>query len=158
METYHFGNLMGNTILFWILAVIFIFLGIVAYKVCSCPSWRREKFRRLGASRKLGIILGGGIVALGLTVTYFSYWNDFYRIDVEGDTLHLRYFLPRRTVDIPRSQIKNLKPGISMSKGNDLQLAICTRDGCVYNSADIDERTYEKHTGSLRKFWHSRGD
>ncbi len=137
MRSYDFGSVSGAAVMFWFLTVIGVAIGAVVYALCAYPSVRRPQFRHWGASRSLGVLLGGALAAAVSAVAYGLCWTSFYRIELGGASMQLEYHFPGRTVVLQRDAVTGLQEGITGDKFNAHRLLVHAPGGKIYKSAGI---------------------
>ena len=150
MPPLHYGDISGSLTRFWFLTGVAVAIGIIVYALCAYPSLRRPAFRRWRSLRLLGLASGVGITAVILCLLYLSSWTRFYRIDIEPDSLLLRYFLPERTARLVRSDIRSVERGIAYGSEAPVSMVIRTTRGRTYRSAGVSGRTYDESLAVLK--------
>lgn len=116
METFYFGEhpsaaalIKANLLQFGVLSAFGLLVGVCLFVVTV-----REDARsvRSGAARRRSTWQAAGLcsgVTLSIWLTvYYVNWCQFYQLDVRGEQVRLRYFVPERTVTLPRSAIREL--------------------------------------------------
>jgi hypothetical protein len=102
-------------------------LGILGWGVA------REIGRRAHGSRALARALGLVLFIGPLLLVYVSSLGGFYRAEVDGSVVRLRYLLPAVTSEIPLAQITRVSE-IPWYRGR-WRLVVETASGSTYESA-----------------------
>jgi low temperature requirement protein LtrA len=109
-EAVNIASLSGTLLALGFFLALCLGITYVIYTLLTRPESRRAEFVRLGAvGGRTALAIAG---CLGLAVFLLicsSLLSGFHRIEPAGDSLHLQYLFPPRTVVIRRDEIRILE-------------------------------------------------
>ena len=136
------GDEQSALLFFVFYSVIGLVLGAIVFALFAFRGSRRPQFRHLGVMPRFGATAGISIALVISYVAWSAMYRDFYRIDVDDETVQFQYFMPSQVRIIPKSAVTSVEKRAYPGRGGRYRILMVTEGG-VFSSARMYSNQFD---------------